>query len=91
MISLEEKDFIIQRLLLENDSLKKLIALQSTRITELEKRLGLNSNNSSKPPSSDDLQKPLRTGSLREKGKHQSGVQKGHTGHTLKQLKIQIK
>lgn len=79
MISTEEKEFIIQRLLQENEFLK-------TKINELEKRLGLNSKNSSKPPSSDDLQKPPRTNGLREKGKHKSGGQNGQEGTTLKQV-----
>jgi len=37
------------------------------RIAELERRLGLNSQTSSKPPSTDGLKKPLRTQSLRTK------------------------
>lgn len=62
---------------------KELIA----RIEELERRLGLNSNNSSKPPSSDGLQKPpTRTQSLREKSGKKSGGQVGHTGFTLRQV-----
>ena len=34
------------------------------RVAELERRLGLNSGNSGKPPSSDGLKKPVRVGSL---------------------------
>ncbi|MCY4005513.1 MAG: DUF6444 domain-containing protein [Rhodobacteraceae bacterium] len=34
------------------------IAVQAARIAELERRLGLDSSNSSKPPSSDGLAKP---------------------------------
>ena len=63
----------------------EIIASQSARILELENRLNKNSNNSSKPPSSDGLSKPKRTQSLREKGKRPSGGQKGHKGHTLTQ------
>ena len=42
------------------------IAALKARIAELERRLGLNSSNSSKPPSSDGLKKPARVSSLRE-------------------------
>ncbi len=54
---------------------------------ELERRFGLNSDNSSKPPSSEGLEKkPQRTQSLRSKSKRSSGGQKGHDGKTLKQV-----
>lgn len=91
---MDEKDLLIQRLFDEIATLKQIIAeqsaiiaKQSARIDELEKRLGKNSNNSSKPPSSDGLSKPPsthRTSSLRETGKHKSGGQSGHKGETLK-------
>lgn len=42
------------------------IAALKERVAELERRLGLNSGNSGKPPSSDGLKKPPRTGSSRE-------------------------
>ena len=80
------KDYeqIITTLLAKIADLEKVIQ-QQARITELEKRLNKNSSNSSKPPSSDGLGKPPRTTSLREKGKRNSGGQKGHKGETLKQ------
>jgi len=59
------------------------IALE--RISELERRLGLNSGNSSKPPSSDGFRKKPSPKSLRCAGQNPSGGQKGHPGHTLKQ------
>lgn len=80
---MDEKDLIIQQLLAENAQLKKIIESLLARIAVLEKRLGLNSNNSSKPPSSDGFNKPPRTGSTRSKGKNSSGGQNGHAGHTL--------
>ena len=41
------------------------IATLKARIAELERRLGLNSSNSGKPPSTDGLKKPARVRSLR--------------------------
>jgi len=75
---MDEKDKIIQ-------DLKLIIIKLMARIEELEKRLGLNSKNSSKPPSSDGFKK-LPPSSLRQKGKNPIGGQKGHVGYTLKQI-----
>lgn len=78
---------IIEALRRENAELKKIIALQAARIAELEKRLGLNSGNSSKPPSSDGFKKMVRVPrSLREPGKRNSGGQNGHDGTCLRQV-----
>jgi len=51
---------------LSKDDLIALLLAQEARIAELERRLGLNSANSGKPPSSDGLKKPVRVSSLRE-------------------------
>lgn len=56
------------------------IDLLLARVKELENRLGKNSTNSSKPPSSDGLRKPV---SLRPKSERKPGGQKGHQGCTL--------
>lgn len=72
----------------QNARLHVIIKQLESKIAELEKRVGKNSQNSSKPPSSDGYKKPPRNNrqSLREKGKLQSGGQTGHLGETLKQV-----
>lgn len=72
---------IIKALLEENKMLKALVAKLEQRVSELEKRLGLDSSNSSKPPSSDGFKKPP-TISLRSSEKFYGG-QAGHLGKTL--------
>jgi transposase len=62
------------------------IAALKAQIAELERRLGLNSSNSGKPPSSDGLKKPARVKSLRERSGKAPGGQKGHKGETLRQV-----
>lgn len=71
-LSSEEKDALIDALL--------------ERVAELERRLGLNSANSGKPPSSEGFKKPSRVNTQREKPGRKSGGQAGHDGTTLRQV-----
>lgn len=75
-MTLEEQTQRIIALETENQALR-------ARIAELERRLGLNSQTSSKPPSSDGLKKPARTKSLRISSGKKPGGQQGHQGYTL--------
>src|SRR6201992_4124865 len=79
------KDELITLLLAQEKRHQAALAAMQARIAELERRLGLNSGNSGKPPSSDGLKKPLRVRSLREGSGKKSGGQKGHPGETLRQ------
>src|SRR5271154_2300593 len=75
----EEKEALIGTLLAH-------IAKQDERIKELERRLGLNSENSGKPPSSDGYGKKSRQNNLREKTGKKPGGQPGHAGTNLRQV-----
>ena len=70
---------LIEHLVRERDALL-------ARVAELERRLGLNSSNSGKPPFSDGLKKPPRVSSLREPSGKKTGGQQGHPGETLCQV-----
>ena len=66
----------LQNLETENQKLNE-------RITELEARLNKNSNNSSKPPSSDGFKKPIN---MRQKTGKLTGGQPEHEGRTLEKV-----
>jgi hypothetical protein len=67
---IEQVELLLAQGALQNEqivTLKGELAAANARVAELERRLGLNSSNSGKPPSSDGLKKPPRTTSLRER------------------------
>ncbi len=57
------------------------------RLSELERRLNLNSTNRGKPPSSDGYKKPSPK-SQRAKGQKKRGGQEGHKGSTARQVEV---
>jgi transposase len=73
-------------LIAENTALRLQIATLLARVAELEHRLGLNSSNSGKPPSSDGLKKPPRVSNQRGPTDKKTGGQPGHPGKTLCQV-----
>ena len=66
--------------------MEDIVARQAALIAELE-RLGLNSTNSSKPPSSDGLRKPRAPKRPNVKGRKPGG-QKGRKGTTLRRSEM---
>src|SRR5437764_2324021 len=82
--AMASSDAVIQALQAEIVQLRAENAALLGRLADLERRLGLNSRNSGKPPSSDGLKKPPRVSSLREPTGKTTGGQPGHPGKTLR-------
>jgi transposase len=73
-----DKDAYIKQLEAENAALKKRITMLEKRIEELERLLGMNSRNSSKPPSSDPPGIPVELPMRRHRKR---GARHGHQPH----------
>lgn len=70
------------------ESLRVTVDQQAAEIADLRARLGMNSRNSSKPPSSEGLAKPVAPKSLRRRSGRRPGGQDGHQGRTLRQVAV---
>ena len=87
---MSEDKTLIEELLRRIEDLEKelavkdaIIAAQALKIKELEEKLNKNSQNSSKPPSSDGYKKPHPVSNREKTGKN-PGAQPGHQGNGFK-------
>jgi len=72
---------------LGKEAVVEILLKMDARITTLETKLGLNSNNSSKPPSTDSPFIPkAKKDATTNNSKRKSGGQKGHEGNNLKMV-----
>jgi transposase len=81
-LSESDKDDLIRELwlqVLEVAGLKKVVSSLQAQVEELQGQLAKNSQNSSKPPSSDGLNKPAPK-SLRQSGQRPTGGRRGTRG-----------
>jgi transposase len=83
-LSHSQKDELIRLLWSMIQGQAKQIAALQLQVADVQSRLNKNSRNSSKPPSSDGLNKPAPK-SLRVAGENTTGGQEGHPGRTLSQ------
>jgi transposase len=84
-LSVQDKDRLIVRLFAVIEDLQTRVALLESENRELRGKLSKNSQNSSKPPSTDGYKKP-KPKSLRKPSGKKSGGQQGHTGARLERV-----
>ena len=83
LLALEEENSALRA---ENAALREQLTVLQAEVADLRQRLGLNSHNSHKPPSSDGLQK--KPAFPRVKGEKKPGGQPGHPGQTLARVVV---
>ena len=81
-----EQVVTIEDLIAQIAGLKAEVLRLQAENAELRRRLGMNSENSHKPPSSDGYQKKSVRPALPKKDKEAPGGKKGHKGKTLRQV-----
>jgi transposase len=80
----EQRDALTRFLFAEVTRLSAQVTALLAEVAELKARINKNSQNSSKPPSSDGLAKKKKTRSLRGKSNKKQGGQIGRKGTALK-------
>jgi len=82
--SVAGKDDLIRALFAQVKALAAQVEALTAKAADLEGRLAKNSRNSNKSPSSHGFRPKPK--SQRKAGQKPTGVQKGHTGHTLSRV-----
>lgn len=75
-----ERDEILTLIQTNPEAIVAIIQSLEARIAELERQLNMNSQNSSRPPSTDGFKRPQKK---RKKTGKRPGGQEGHEGRTL--------
>lgn len=84
--TIENQTMTIENQTITIEQLRSELTSKDSEIKKLKEQLGMNSQNSSKPPSTDGFNKP-QPKSLRKASGKKAGGQKGHKGSGLKLMK----